>query len=69
MYLWGRLPEGLNDLEFAKRLVLKTGLALSPGQGFGPGGKGYVRLALVRPEEDLLRAAEILKTFLKEAYD
>lgn len=67
MYLWGRLPEGLDDLAFAKRLVLQTGLALSPGQGFGPGGRGYLRLALVRPEEDLLRAAEILKDFLKEA--
>lgn len=67
MYLWGRLPEGLDDLAFAKRLVLQTGLALSPGQGFGPGGRGYLRLALVRPEEDLLRSAEILKDFLKEA--
>ncbi|KGQ21207.1 aminotransferase class I/II-fold pyridoxal phosphate-dependent enzyme [Thermus filiformis] len=68
MYLWGRLPKGVDDLAFAQRLALSTGLILAPGQGFGPGGRGYVRLALVRPEEDLFRAAQILKTFL-EAYD
>ncbi|MGQ9735390.1 MAG: aminotransferase class I/II-fold pyridoxal phosphate-dependent enzyme [Thermaceae bacterium] len=65
MYLWGRLPEGTDDLTFAKQLVLQTGLALSPGQGFGPGGEGYLRIALVRPEDDLLRAAETLKAFLQ----
>ena len=54
-YLWARLPEGLpvNDLEFCLGLVASTGVALSPGRSFGPGGVGYVRFALVQPEEVL----------------
>lgn len=63
MYLWGRLPRGLDDLEFALGLV-EQGVALAPGRGFGPGGKGFVRMALVRPVEELLRAAQILRRAL-----
>ncbi len=63
MYLWGRLPQGVDDLEFALSLV-ERGVAVAPGRGFGPGGKGYVRLALVRPLEELVEAARILKAAL-----
>lgn len=63
MYLWGRLPQGLDDLAFALSLV-ERGVAVAPGRGFGPGGRGHVRLALVRPVEELLEAARILKEAL-----
>ncbi len=59
MYLWGRLPEGVDDLDFALRL-LEEGVAVAPGRGFGPGGRGFIRLALVRPEAELLQAAEAI---------
>jgi aspartate/methionine/tyrosine aminotransferase len=56
----------MNDLEFCQQLVSATGIALSPGRGFGPGGVGFVRFALVQPEAvlqqrlwaSLLRACE-----------
>lgn len=60
MYLWGRLPEGVDDLEFALGLV-ERGVALAPGRGFGPGGKGFVRIALVRPLAELLEAAKRIR--------
>ncbi|WP_298631547.1 aminotransferase class I/II-fold pyridoxal phosphate-dependent enzyme [uncultured Thermus sp.] len=63
MYLWGKLPPGVDDLEFALSLV-ERGVAVAPGRGFGPGGKGHVRLALVQPVERLLEAARILKEAL-----
>ncbi|WP_243028784.1 aminotransferase class I/II-fold pyridoxal phosphate-dependent enzyme [Thermus albus] len=63
MYLWGKLPQGVDDLEFALSLV-ERGVAVAPGRGFGPGGKGHVRLALVQPVEKLLEAARILKEAL-----
>jgi aspartate/methionine/tyrosine aminotransferase len=66
MYLWGRLPQGVDDLDFALRLV-ERGVALAPGRGFGPGGVGWVRIALVRPLEELLRAAETLREALGKA--
>lgn len=68
MYLWARLPPGLamDDLVFAKELVAQTGVALSPGRAFGPGGVGYVRFALVRPEEVLCQSAAKIGEFMRE---
>ncbi|NHK39307.1 aminotransferase class I/II-fold pyridoxal phosphate-dependent enzyme [Thermus thermophilus] len=63
MYLWGRLPEGVDDLEFCLSLV-EGGVALAPGRGFGPGGKGFVRIALVRPLAELLEAARRIREAL-----
>jgi len=63
MYLWGRLPKGVDDLEFALSLV-EQGVALAPGRGFGPGGRGFVRIALVRPLAELLEAARVLRAAL-----
>lgn len=57
MYLWAPLPASLHgivdDLQFAEELVRRKGVALNPGRAFGPGGAGYVRFALVAPEEVL----------------
>ncbi len=51
MYLWCKLPQKIVDeygsLKFAEFLLKETGVAISPGVGFGPHGEGYFRLALV----------------------
>ncbi len=69
MYLWARLPSSLpfDDLAFAKALVAQTGVALSPGRAFGPGGVGYVRFAVVQPEEVLCQSAVKIGQFLRQA--
>ncbi len=64
LYLWMPLPRGLDDLDFALRLVQEAGVAVAPGQGFGPGGRGYVRFALVQPPEVLEEAARRVAAFL-----
>jgi aspartate/methionine/tyrosine aminotransferase len=58
MYVWAPLPEVWADrsVEFCMQLVAATGVAVSPGAGFGKAGEGYVRFALVH-EPDVLRAA------------
>jgi aspartate/methionine/tyrosine aminotransferase len=68
MYLWCALPAGLgvDDVQFCHQLVAATGIALSPGHGFGPGGHGYVRVALVQPEEQLRQAAEAIGQFVQQ---
>jgi hypothetical protein len=63
MYLWGKLPQGVDDLEFTLSLV-ERGVAVAPGRGFGPGGRGHVRIALVQPMETLQEAARILREAL-----
>ena len=65
LYLWLELPpkareKGFNSESFCAALLDATGVCLTPGNGFGPGGEGWVRLALVHPVEQLeLGAARI----------
>jgi aspartate/methionine/tyrosine aminotransferase len=40
-------------MEFAQLLVSEAGIVVAPGTGFGEYGEGYVRFALVEPEERL----------------
>jgi alanine-synthesizing transaminase len=59
MFVWAKLPEAYEDLgslEFAKRLVQEAKVAVSPGVGFGPGGEGFVRFALVENEQRIGQA-------------
>jgi aspartate/methionine/tyrosine aminotransferase len=66
MYIWAQLPEPWqsNSVEFCTKLVAATGVAVSPGAGFGKAGEGYVRFALVREPEILQLAAAKIARFL-----
>ena len=59
MFAWAELPagQGGDSLDFCKRMVREAGVALSPGTGFGEGGEGHVRIALVENEDALREAA------------
>ncbi|MDR5683713.1 MAG: aminotransferase class I/II-fold pyridoxal phosphate-dependent enzyme [Armatimonadota bacterium] len=67
MYLWARVPGEADDVRFAVELCRRTGVAVSPGQGFGPGGLGYVRFALVQDPARLREAARRIGTVLASA--
>jgi aspartate/methionine/tyrosine aminotransferase len=50
MYVWAKLPpefQKMGSLKFCEDLVKQTGVALSPGAGFGEAGEGFVRISLV----------------------
>lgn len=51
-YLWVAAPNG-DDWGFAKRLATDAGVLVSPGEFYGPAASGYVRIALVQPQEQL----------------
>jgi alanine-synthesizing transaminase len=68
MFLWAPVPEpyrGAGSLEFAKLLMEKALVAVSPGVGFGPMGEGHVRFALVENEQRIRQATKSIKQFLK----
>ncbi|MFI5176312.1 MAG: aminotransferase class I/II-fold pyridoxal phosphate-dependent enzyme [Terriglobia bacterium] len=68
MFLWAAIPDpfkSLGSLEFAKVLLERAQVAVSPGIGFGESGDGYVRFALVENEERIRQAARGIKSFLK----
>ena len=56
-YLWVAIPDG-DDEAYAVRL-LEKGIVVAPGRAFGPGGEGYVRVALVPELEGCQRAIEL----------
>ena len=66
MYIWTKLPTqwSHNSREFCTELVKKTGVAASPGIGFGKSGEGYVRFALVQEPEILVTDVERISKFM-----
>lgn len=68
LYLWVPLPPPWqqDSVRFCLSLLEATGIALSPGSGFGSGGEGYVRIALVQPPEVLVAAAKAICEFLHQ---
>ena len=68
MYLWVKLPSSWqgNSVEFCTELVAETGVALSPGSGFGKSGEGYVRFALVKEPPILIEAVQKIALFLEQ---
>ncbi len=67
MYIWAKLPEPWthDSVKFCTQLVEKTGVAASPGAGFGKAGEGYVRFALVHEPAILEAAVERIAGFLR----
>jgi alanine-synthesizing transaminase len=70
MFAWSPIPEPFREMgsvEFAKLLVEKAEVAVSPGTGFGERGEGFVRIALVENEQRIRQAARNIKRFLETA--
>ena len=69
MFVWAPIPEpyrALGSLDFAVRLTREAHVAVSPGVGFGPGGEGYVRFALVENEQRIAQAVRGIRRALPE---
>lgn len=69
LYLWLELPPQARERswgseDFCAALLEATGVALTPGNGFGPGGEGWLRLALVHPVADLEAGAARIGAWL-----
>jgi alanine-synthesizing transaminase len=69
MFVWAEIPEAfkkMGSLEFSKLLIKEAGVAVSPGIGFGDGGDGYVRFALVENEQRIRQATRGIKRLLNK---
>ena len=68
MFAWAPIPEPLAwmcSLDVAVMLGAQAKVAVSPGVGFGPGGEGYVRFALVENEERIRQALRGIRRALE----
>jgi len=67
MFVWAPIPEPyreMGSLEFSKFLVTDAEVATSPGVGFGRGGEGFVRFALIENEQRIHQAVRNMKRAL-----
>jgi alanine-synthesizing transaminase len=65
MFIWAPVPEPyreMGSLEFARFLIESADVATSPGVGFGEGGDGHVRFALIENE---LRTSQAIRNLRK----
>ena len=69
MFVWAKIPFEMLSRDFTRELLRQTGVAVVPGSGFGRHGEGYVRIALVQPEDKLQEAVErIEKSRILQTY-
>jgi alanine-synthesizing transaminase len=64
MFVWAPIPEPyaeMSSVEFCSMLVQECNVALSPGVGFGPGGEGYARFALIENEQRIQQGIRNLR--------
>lgn len=72
MFVWAKVkpehlaPYGGSTTDFCIDMVAKADVALTPGAAFGPGGEGYVRLAVVENEQRIRQAMHALGKALGE---
>jgi len=63
-YLWVKVPKGFTSTEFCRKLLEELDIVVTPGNGFGPSGEGYFRIALTVGVDTLKRAVERLSSFV-----
>ena len=69
MFAWAPIPDpylSMGSIEFASFLVREANVAVAPGIGFGPGGEGFVRFALIENEQRIGQALRQLRKAMPE---
>ena len=61
-YAWVEVPKGYSSSDFASLLLTKAGIVVTPGNGFGAAGEGYIRMALTVDQERLKEVVEKIRS-------
>jgi LL-diaminopimelate aminotransferase len=62
MFVWAKIPDKFaSSEECCLELLDKAGVLVTPGSAFGALGEGYVRMALVRTEEEMQWAMDAIR--------
>ncbi|UCD55888.1 MAG: LL-diaminopimelate aminotransferase [Candidatus Omnitrophota bacterium] len=65
-YVWARVFGRYTSATLAKELLDKAGVIVTPGNGFGSSGEGYVRMALTVGEQSLRKAVDRIRKVICE---
>ncbi|HNZ09359.1 MAG TPA: LL-diaminopimelate aminotransferase [Bacillota bacterium] len=61
IYVWVPVPEGYTSAGFAEHVFDRTGVVITPGNGYGRHGEGYFRISLTIADDDLDEALSRFK--------
>lgn len=61
IYIWAKVPEGETSESFATKLLETAHVIVTPGNGYGPDGEGYIRISLTTPDDRILEAVRRIK--------
>ena len=53
LYIWAKIPDGYTSAEFATRLLDEALVVVTPGNGYGSQGEGYIRISLTTADDRL----------------
>jgi len=56
LYVWAHLPAGVDDVDYCDRALQEAGVSMTPGSIYGPSGRGYVRMSICIPAEQIRQA-------------
>ncbi len=56
MFVWAKLPQGIDSEQFIDELLYKKNIFIAPGTIFGSNGNGYVRFSLCASEKSINEA-------------
>ena len=62
LYLWIKVPSDHTSSSFTEYLLENLDIVVTPGNGFGDSGEGYIRLSLTTPDSDIEKAIERLES-------
>ena len=58
LYVWARVPEGYSSAKFTEFLLEDGNIVVTPGNGYGKYGEGYIRMSLTIPDLDMERGLQ-----------
>ena len=67
MFVWAKIPEKFKDMssvDFSMKMIREAEVAVSPGSGFGEGGEGFIRFALIENEQRTKQALRNIRKLM-----
>lgn len=62
IYVWAKVPDGETSESFATKLLERAHVIVTPGNGYGPDGEGFIRISLTTPDDRLLEAVRRIES-------
>ena len=60
LYVWARIPHGYTSAQITESLLEQCDIVVTPGNGYGAYGEGYIRLTLTIDDENMERGLQRL---------